>query len=74
MSEASTMHRSWCTMKEEKSRNDKLRQPGCRNQTIMMVVVVAAPKLSPGGKPCYAEYSAAQLFSGGKRLDTKRYN
>lgn len=44
--------------------------------TVMMLVVAAAaaPKLSPRGKPCYAEYSAAILFPGGKRLGTRRHN
>lgn len=37
-------------------RNETLWQPGCSNHTVMMVVVAAAPKLSPGGKPCYVEY------------------
>lgn len=47
--------------KKKKSENEKLWQTGCSNHTVMMAVVAAAPKLSPGGKPCYAEYSAACL-------------
>lgn len=59
---------------EEKNPKMKARQAGCSNHTVMMVVAAAAPKLSPGEKPCYAEYSAAILFPGGKRLGTRRHN
>lgn len=53
---------------------DKQWQTGCSNHTVMMFVAAAAPKLSPRGKPCYAEYSAGKLFAGGRRLDTRRHN